>query len=141
VTIDKFPFASYVVRVVQPGFGVAREEVVLSSRAPERTLSFQLRAAGSAGTRSATPRPAPPSSAAAPRQGYTGSVYVDSRPQGARVFIDNKFVGTTPLRVPEIAVGSHVVRLELAEHRTWSTSKQVVAGETARVTGSLERIQ
>jgi hypothetical protein len=68
-------------------------------------------------------------------------VYVDSRPRGAKVFIDGKAVGVTPLSVPDIAIGSHVVRLELPDHRIWSSATRVVSGETVRVTGSLERIQ
>jgi len=34
-----------------------------------------------------------------------------------------------------------VVRLELTDHRAWTTSTRVTAGEQARVTGSLERIR
>ena len=70
-----------------------------------------------------------------------GSVYVDSRPRGARVLIDGKFVGTTPLSVPEVAIGSHVVRLELPDHLAWTRSVRVAAGDAVRVTGSLEPIR
>jgi hypothetical protein len=72
---------------------------------------------------------------------FTGSIYVDSRPRGARVFIDGKQVGTTPMRIPELGIGSHVVRIELPDHRTWTTSTRVAAGQETRVTGSLERIR
>jgi hypothetical protein len=68
-------------------------------------------------------------------------VFVDSRPRGARVFIDGKPVGTTPLSVPDIRIGSHVVRLELPDHQIWSATTTVTAGQQSRVTGSLERIQ
>jgi hypothetical protein len=57
------------------------------------------------------------------------------------VLIDGKPVGTTPASIPDIPIGSHVVRLELADHRAWTTSTRVTAGEQARVTGSLERIR
>jgi hypothetical protein len=56
------------------------------------------------------------------------------------VFIDGKPVGATPLSLPEVPIGSHVVRLELPDHRIWSTTARVTAGQQARVTGSLERI-
>jgi hypothetical protein len=39
-----------------------------------------------------------------------------------------------------MSLGMHVVRLELADHQPWTVNTHVVAGETARVTGSLERI-
>jgi hypothetical protein len=42
------------------------------------------------------------------------------------------------LSLPEVPIGTHVVRLELAGKKTWATSTRVVAGETARVTGSLD---
>ena len=78
---------------------------------------------------------------ASQRQTYTGTIYVDSRPRGARVLIDGKFMGTTPVRIPDIGIGSHVVRLQLAEHGDWTTSTRVASGQEVRVTGSLERIR
>jgi PEGA domain len=66
---------------------------------------------------------------------------VDSRPRGARVLVDGKPVGVTPLRLPDVSIGSHVVRLELAGHRTWTSSTRVAAGQESRVTGSLEQIR
>jgi hypothetical protein len=50
-------------------------------------------------------------------------------------------VGTTPISIPDVAIGSHVVRLELSEHRSWSAVTRVSAGKQERVTGSLERTQ
>ena len=133
-------FGSHSVRVVQPGYATATESVTLSANDPERQLSFRLQAAPAA----APPRPRAQAPAPPPSErtsSFTGAIYVDSRPRGATIFIDGKAAGTTPARIPEIAIGSHVVRLELADHRTWSTSTRVTAGEEARVTGSLELIR
>jgi hypothetical protein len=66
---------------------------------------------------------------------------VDSLPRGAEVFVNGRSVGTTPLLVPEVPVGSQIVRLQLEDHRTWSTSVRVVAGQQVKVSGSLERIR
>jgi len=41
-----------------------------------------------------------------------GGAAVKSRPSGARVFIDNEFKGYTPMTVPTLAVGKHLLRLE-----------------------------
>jgi hypothetical protein len=41
-----------------------------------------------------------------------GGAQVKSRPAGARVFIDNEFRGFTPMTVPTLAVGKHLLRLE-----------------------------
>jgi hypothetical protein len=139
LTLDELPFGNYVVRVVQPGFAVSREDVSLSAGAPSRTLSIRLdRQAPSRETARSTAAASQPARGA---QAYTGSIYVDSRPQGARVFIDGRSVGVTPVTVPDVRIGSHVVRLELADHRHWSTPTRVASGQEVRVTGSLERIR
>ena len=70
-----------------------------------------------------------------------GTVYVDSRPRGARVLIDGRLAGTTPALLPDVSAGSHVVRLELEDHKAWTTSTRVAAGQRTSVTGSLERIR
>ncbi|WNG15549.1 PEGA domain-containing protein [Cystobacter fuscus] len=41
-----------------------------------------------------------------------GTATVKSRPAGARVFIDNQFQGYTPMTVPTLSVGKHLLRLE-----------------------------
>jgi hypothetical protein len=131
----------------------------LSADTPARSLTLQLPPQAAASqARPAAPRetpatpprgavrpaPAPAPSRAEPQAGstvFTGSIYVDSRPRGARVTVDGKPAGVTPLRVPDVRIGTHVVRLELADHRWWSTTTRVTAGQEQRVTGSLERIQ
>jgi hypothetical protein len=70
---------------------------------------------------------------------FTGALAVDSRPAGARVFVDNKVVGTTPMALPAVSAGSHVIRLEHDGYRRWSSSVRVIASEQNRVTASLER--
>ncbi len=140
LTVKDLAFGSHVVRVVQPGYETEREDVRLSSATPLRQLSYKLQR---------TAPPPPPRPAARPRtamppprsQSYAGSIYVDSRPRGARVLIDGKLMGTTPVRIPDVPVGSHVVRLQLEDHRDWTTSTRVVATQESRVTGSLERIR
>jgi len=141
LTLDSLRYGSYTVKVVQPGFTPSNEEVVLNARQPMRTLSVHLQpvSARAPSTRSSG---SPASSGTAGRESdsssYSGTIYVDSRPRGAKVMIDGKAMGTTPASIPNIPIGSHVVRLELADHRTWTTSTRVAAGEQARVTGSLE---
>ncbi len=64
---------------------------------------------------------------------------VDSRPDGAKVFIDGMLVGTTPMSIAQLASGPHAIRLERDGYRRWSSSVRIVAGERNRVTASLER--
>jgi hypothetical protein len=137
LTLDNLPFGPYTVRVVRTGFLVAREDFSLSARQPVRTMSAQLRPSA------APPEPrqssTPPASAA--QAAGVGAIYVDSRPRGARVFIDDRAIGVTPVRLGDVAAGSHRVRLELQDHRTWTSTTPVVAGREARVTASLDPIR
>jgi serine/threonine-protein kinase len=153
LTLEAVPFGPYVVRLAQPGYTSAPEDVRLSENEPARTVSIVMkrdRAAAAAPPASRTPaRPAAGRAAPAPsprrpavtRSAFAGTIYVDSKPRGARVLIDGRSMGTTPASIPDIPIGSHVVRLELADHRVWTTATRVTAGEETRVTGSLERIR
>ena len=145
LTQNALPFGSYSLRVVADGYNVAQEEFSLSSRNPSEDVSLRLErsrpappppARGTSSQRGATP----PADRTGPDK-FTGTVFVDSRPQGAKVFIGGREYGTTPLRVPEVAIGSHVVRLELPDHRTWTNTIRVTAGQELKVTGSLEPIR
>lgn len=40
-----------------------------------------------------------------------GGIIVNSKPSGASVYVDNRFMGTTPLNISGIKTGSHVVRI------------------------------
>jgi hypothetical protein len=115
---------TYTLRVTRSGFQEDSRRVTIAGSA---TREVNVRLARE------RPRPAPAATT------FTGALYVDSRPRGARVLLDGREIGTTPLQVSDIRAGTHVVRLELANHRPWTASTRIVAGETARVTGSLER--
>ena len=140
LTIENLALRRYDVRVVQQGFEPATQAVSLSSDTPDRSLTVRLeRASPAAASRPAAPPPQRQQDTV--NSNYTGSVYVDSRPRGARVSIDGRAVGVTPVRVPDVRIGTRIVRLELPDHRIWSSTTTVVAGQESRVTGSLERIQ
>ena len=57
---------------------------------------------------------------------------------GARVTIDGRLVGATPLLLTDISPGAHTITLEADGHKPWQTTVQVKMGERARVAGSLE---
>jgi hypothetical protein len=151
LTKNALGFGDYTVRVLLPGYQTRNEQVNLSADAASRTLSVQLQREAAAPARPAVPppaerpQPASPGAAAAKTAPAipetTGVLEIDSRPVGARVFVDDRPVGTTPVRVPDVAPGSRVVRLELADHRPWTEVAQVSRGKTTRVAGSLEPIR
>jgi hypothetical protein len=60
-----------------------------------------------------------------------------SRPPGAEVALDGRVVGTTPVSIPDVIEGTHVVGIELAGFSRWATSVHVGKGERARVGASL----
>ncbi len=90
-------------------------------------------------------RPPVPSAAAGVPAGTgaptatTGSMQVLSRPSGARVVIDGKPVGTTPVVIAEVTPGRHSVLLELPGFNRWTTTVDVTAGGATRVAASLEQ--
>jgi hypothetical protein len=63
--------------------------------------------------------------AAAP---VAGILRIESDVAGADVFIDRKFVGQTPLTVPDVAPGSHQLNVSAAGHEGHSETIEVVAG-------------
>ena len=160
LTLDKVRLGTHEVRVVQPGYAIGRQSVALTANAPARTLSFRLQRAGDAPPASsggvAAPAPSPkapappapspnrsglPPVAGEPEPKGPGSLYVDSRPRGAAVFLDGRPVGRTPTTIPDVTPGPHVIRLELLDHRVWTANSTVLPGQQTRVTGSLERIR
>jgi hypothetical protein len=71
----------------------------------------------------------------------TGSLFVRSDPAGARVLVDNKPAGVTPITVLDLTPGSHTVSLTGTDGSYAKQSVQVEAGATATLRLSLERPQ
>lgn len=67
-----------------------------------------------------------------------GSLYVDSRPTGAAVSIDDVVVGVTPVEVPDVAFGARGVRIEMPGYRPWVTDVDVSGTEQVRIGARLE---
>ena len=70
-------------------------------------------------------------------QSFVGSISINSRPEGAVVFLNGRRVGTTPLHMPELPVGSRAVRLTMSGYNTWSQAVQVVADRRTTVSATL----
>lgn len=119
--VRDLPFGTYTVTVRRDGYTARSQRVTLTRSVPARELTLELSAAASASTR-------------------TGSLSVETRPTGARLFVDDRMVGTAPIRVPELTPGSHTIRLELAGYRTLTTTVVVRAGQVNVVKVSLERM-
>jgi serine/threonine protein kinase len=118
----------YLLQVARPGYAPHQERVTLPAGGGERTLSVALEAGVTA--------PGPAQRSPAPGPGR-GAIEVDSSPRGARVVVDGRFVGLTPLRLPEVASGSHAVTVELAGHSSVTRRALVESGQTAKVSVAL----
>ena len=120
---------TYTVRVTRDGFVAEERRVAISAAQPSPTVNVTLVA----------DTPAAPSVPPAAPAGR-GAVRVESRPEGARVTIDGRPAGTTPLDVADLAPGEHVVRIERDGYQGWTDTVRVVAGERLRVAASLEPV-
>jgi hypothetical protein len=139
IALRNLPYGVYRVTVSRLGYVPVEREVTVSATAPAAALQLELQRAGTADASSPPAR-----SAASPQVGLEEaraadtSVEVVSRPAGARVFIDDQAVGSTPLRVSGLAPGPHTIRLEQPGYRSWIGTVTVTAGRLARVSASLD---
>jgi hypothetical protein len=67
----------------------------------------------------------------------TGTLEVLSSPSGAQVYLDNVYMGITPITLPQVTAGSHVVLLKLSGYSDWEVTAQVGAGQTTPVSATL----
>jgi hypothetical protein len=136
LTLTDLKPGTYTLRVSRSGYAATQRRLTLPPGRRSQTLDFRLQRAAAAAPREPSPRDTPAAASGGAR--FLGGLLVESRPTGARVYVDGRLLGTTPMTVPELRAGSHVVRLELDGHRRWTASVQVVAGERTRVAASLE---
>ena len=130
LTIPNLTRGMHTVRIMRDGYTTVERRVEISTSQPSSTITLNL-------SRTAAPATRPAAEQPAARQ--TASVLVESRPSGATVFIDGKPIGTTPMAIPSVSVGSHAVRMEMSGHKPWTASVRVVAGEKNRIAASLEQ--
>jgi hypothetical protein len=123
--LPELAFGTYAIAVSHSGHETRRRRVTLSERRPARSIDVEL----------------PPTSVpaqAVTATGSTGSLHVASRPPGAQVFVDDTLIGTTPLLMSKVAVGSRSVRVQLPGYQTWTTAVQIAPSSRLRVAASLE---
>jgi hypothetical protein len=72
---------------------------------------------------------------------YVGTLTVDSQPAGSAVFVDRQLVGETPLELPRLRAGSHVVRIERDGFDRWTTAVHVAADRQTRVSAGLQAVR
>ena len=125
LALSEVAYGSYTLRVSRSGYEPQVHELSISADQPVGTLALELMPEGAG---SASPTQA------------AGSVFVESRPPGAQVFLDGNLIGRTPILWPDEPVDSHQIRIELDGYQVWSALIRVRASERTRVGASLDRL-
>ena len=107
---------SYTIRVARDGYVPEERSLQLTSQRPTASTTIDLREVKTG----------------------PGGLNVQSRPAGARVFVNDRLAGSTPIEISGLPAGPATVRIELDGHEPWTTTVSVVAGEQTRVGASLE---
>ena len=69
-----------------------------------------------------------------------GTLDITSSPEGARAFVDGRFVGYTPVRYGTTS-GEHEVRVEVGNNNDYVTTVNLRGGETRQVNASGSRVR
>ncbi|HTY16081.1 MAG TPA: PEGA domain-containing protein [Methanoregulaceae archaeon] len=59
----------------------------------------------------------------------TGTLFIDSTPQGANVYVDGNSQGVSPVTVNGLSVGPHQIELHLAGYEVLATTENVIEGQ------------
>jgi hypothetical protein len=117
VALRELALGSYTIRVAREGYAAEERTLQLTQQRPTSSMTLTLR----------------------PEKTGPGGLNVQSRPAGARVFVNDRLAGATPIAIPGLPAGSTTVRIELDGYEPWTTTVRVGAGEQTRVAASLER--
>ncbi|MFN7914589.1 MAG: PEGA domain-containing protein [Vicinamibacterales bacterium] len=140
-TVRDLAVGTHLVRIAHQGYVTAERRVRIRTAQPAQSIEVDLEASRPV-RQAATPAAPPERTSGMPAdaaRARAGSLMVDSRPAGARVLVDGKLVGTTPLLLDSVEAGEHTVRLELDGFRAWTAGTKITGGERTRVSGSLEQ--
>ncbi|MCX6683420.1 MAG: PEGA domain-containing protein [Methanoregula sp.] len=66
-----------------------------------------------------------------------GGLSVSSVPAGSNVFLDNNFIGISPLTLNDVSAGSHIVTFKLEGYTDYSSTTQVNVGAISTVSAAL----
>ncbi|HMD37102.1 MAG TPA: PEGA domain-containing protein, partial [Vicinamibacterales bacterium] len=112
VIVRDLAVGTHTVHVARDGFVAEERHVRITRSRPSQPMEVTL----------ARPR----ATAAAT---FTGGLSVDSRPSGARVFLDGRLVGTTPLQSHVVSAGEHAIRIEHDGYRQWTSAVRIISNE------------
>jgi TonB family protein len=115
--LEALPLGSYRVRLERAGFELEEIEAAITAEAPAASLDVSL-------------RPQPPAVPAPPKPAY---FRISSNPSGARVAVDGRDVGVTPIDRLQVNPGSRVLRILHDGYLPWEDTFRARAGRTESV--------
>jgi hypothetical protein len=71
------------------------------------------------------------------RRAETGQLRLNSTPEGADVYLNDRYAGKTPLVMEQLRIGEYVARVELSGYQTWTRTIQINPDRTAFVHANL----
>jgi serine/threonine-protein kinase len=113
LTIENAAAGVHQLTVAKEGFVPARESLILSAASPPSPIIFALQPA-------------------------RASVSVASNPAPAKVILDGKEVGSTPIDDFELDPGVHRIEVRRGGFETWRTDVEARPGESLQIVASLE---
>ncbi|MDD1729263.1 MAG: PEGA domain-containing protein [Methanospirillum sp.] len=63
----------------------------------------------------------------------SGDLVINSTPEGSGIFINNRYLGVSPLTIPDVPVGNQTIRITREGYQEWTNEIIVVGGETDQV--------
>ncbi len=94
---------------------------------------------------SANISPTPPQAAAVPVEPETnpiprgfGTVTITSEPDGAEIYVDEKFVGNAPAKL-KLPVGSHNIVLKMRDYANWKRSLEILKDSQVNLRSELDQ--
>jgi hypothetical protein len=138
LALRELALGSYTIRVARDGYVSEERTLQLTSRRPTFSTTINLRPVpASASSRGTGSQPGAISDSA--DTSGPGGLNVQSRPAGARVYVNDRLAGSTPVAVPNVPAGGVTVRIEMDGYEPWITKVLVNPGNQTRVAASLER--
>lgn len=67
----------------------------------------------------------------------TGSIIVQTNPEGTMIYIDGIYIGSAPQTIPNINSGTHLLELKRNGYNTWSNSINVIPGKSLTIKAEL----
>jgi len=63
----------------------------------------------------------------------TGNVYVNTTPEDAGIYLNNRYIGISPQTIPDIPVGNQTIRISREGYQDWISEITVIGAESNQI--------